>query len=108
MPVWIAIALQAAPLAGAPSDGATPSLGSADQPTLSVVRPHCDPRTNAGDIVVCGRPVRTDQRLERLDPRFERSSPDADGLFSRRLSGRASLHGGGPKGSVGMTLRIGF
>jgi len=109
MPVWIAIALQAAPLGDTPQVGVTPSQGSPDQPTFTVLRPRCDPSTNEGEVVVCGRPVRgTNQRLERLDPRFERSNPDDDGLFSRRLSDRATLQGGGPKGSVGLTLRIGF
>lgn len=109
MPVWIAILLQATPLGGPPLVRVTPSLGSPDQPTFSVLRPQCDPSTSAGEIVVCGRSVRRPgQRLERLDSRFERSNPDDDGLFSRRLSGQATLQGGGPKRSVGMTLRIGF
>ncbi len=109
MPIWIAIALQATPLGGTPPVRVTPSQGSPDQPTFSVLSPRCDPNTSAGEIVVCGRSVRTtSQRLERLDSRFERSNLDADGLFSRRLSGQATLQGGGPKRSVGLTLRIGF
>jgi hypothetical protein len=109
MLAWIAIALQAAPSSGTAPVSVTAPPALPDQPAFSVLRPECDPNPMTGDVVVCGRPVHgPGQRLERLDPRFERSNPDDEGLFSHRLSGRATLHGGGPKRSVGMTLRIGF
>src|SRR6476661_3044875 len=109
MLAWIAIALQVAPSGGTPPVSVTTAPGLPGQPAFSVLRPQCDPNTMAGEVVVCGRPVRgPGQRLERLDPRFERPTPDDAGLFSRRLSGQATLHGGGPKRSVGITLRIGF
>jgi hypothetical protein len=109
MPVWIAIALQATPLGGTPPFGPTPSQGSPDQATLSVLPPRCDPSAIAGEIVVCGRTgSHTSQRLQKLDSRFERSNLDDEGRFSRRLSDQAAIGGGGPKGSVGLTLRIGF
>jgi len=107
--VWIAIALQATPLGGPSPAGAAPSPGSSDRPAFSALSRQCDPSAGAGEVVVCGRPLRgPGQRLERLDPRFERARPDDDGLFLRQLSGRATLQGGGPGRSVGLTLRIGF
>lgn len=108
MLVWIAMALQATPAGAAPPLRATPPANSTDLPAISILRPQCDPGMSTGEIVVCGRAVRgPGQRLERLDPRFERARSE-DGLFTRRLSDRATLQGGGPKSSVGMTLRVGF
>jgi hypothetical protein len=108
MLVWIAIALQATPSGGAPPPRATPPPTSPELLTFSVLLPQCDQGMSTGEIVVCGRvPRGPGQRLERLDPRFERVRPE-DGLFTRRLSDRATLQGGGPKSSVGMTLRVGF
>jgi hypothetical protein len=70
--------------------------------------PTCAPAESAGEIVVCGRTRRfNDQRLPELDPRFAKTDSES-GLFARKLSDRATLDGGGPKGSVGFTLRIGF
>lgn len=97
MPIWIAIALQAGQ-----------SGGVSDQRILSVL-PRCAPAAGSSDIVVCGRPDhRDDQRLTKLDPRFEQSGPANDGRFTHKLSDSATLSGGGPKGSVGLTLRVGF
>src|SRR5437868_6125572 len=96
-----AVALQAAPSGTAPPISVAPPPGLPDQAALSVLRPQCDPDPISGEVVVCGRRVPSPgQRLERLDPRFERSNPDDDGLFSRRLSRQATLHGGGPRRSV--------
>ena len=107
MLAWIAVALQPAPSGGAPVT--VPPSASPDPPAFSVLRPQCDPNRSAGEIVVCGRHARgPGYRLERLDPRFDQPNPNDEGLFSRRLSGQATLQGGGPKRSVGMTLRIGF
>ena len=75
---------------------------------LDVAQAACVPNDDPNDIVVCGRTNRRNsQRLERLDPRFERVTRST-GLFERRLSDTATMTGGGPKGSVGVTLKLGF
>ena len=102
----IALALQAAALGEVPA---------ADRASLNVeqllerlaVAVLCPASEGATDVVVCGRAAR------RINPRFE---PDArfeqerlpDGRFIRRLSDAASIEGGGPRGSAGVTLRLGF
>lgn len=85
---------------------------SADAPQLptrlSVTQAACAPNDDPNDIVVCGRTNRRNsQRLERLDSRFERVT-SSNGLVERRLSDTATMTGGGPKGSVGITVKVGF
>jgi hypothetical protein len=83
--------------------------GAPQLPTrLSVTQAACAPNDDPNDIVVCGRTNRRNsQRLERLDPRFERVT-SSNGLVERRLSDTATMTGGGPKGSVGITVKVGF
>jgi hypothetical protein len=100
--MWIALALQAAQSGGA-GDG-----GPAVPPAQLTLLPVCPPADSSGDIVVCGRTdPRNDQRLRTLDPRFEPLRLP-DGRYFRRFSGGFELEGGGPKGSVGLTLRTKF
>jgi hypothetical protein len=105
--MWIALALQAAQSSGVPG----PNPAALDPAVLHVklaVLPRCPASDSPDGIVVCGRSDRRNsQRLEKLDPRFE-DLRLADGRFLRRLSGTSSLEGGGPKGSVGLTLRLRF
>ncbi len=104
MTIWMAIALQAVP------PGAVADPGAGRPPEYSSLRPpmRCEPSAGSGNIVICGRSDRNDdQRLPKLDPRFERTRSD-DGLFTRGVSEKASLGGGGPKGSVGITLKLGL
>lgn len=105
--MWIALALQAAQPAGAP-DASPAAFGRADLQLNLTAPPRCDPSDDPDTIIVCGgADQRNDQRLEEPDPRFERPrSPD--GRFVRRLSEASTLEGGGPRGSVGITLRTKF
>jgi hypothetical protein len=104
-PLWTALALQAAQSGGAPDP---PPAHLAELQVKPILPPNCSPSGSPDDIVVCGRPDRRDsQRLEPLDPRFENERPP-DGRFVRRLSETATIEGGGPKGSFGITLRVKF
>ena len=104
-PTWIALALQAVSVAGLPGydrlAGERPEL----QMKLDVL-PRCSPADGPEEIVVCGL-RRNSQRLQELDARFERTRLP-DGRFSRELSETSTLEGGGPKGSVGISVPIKF
>lgn len=107
----IPVILQAALVAGAVNADATKPV-SKDTPQLSAHLSFTGSawqyNGNSDEIVVWGRTDRrNNQRLDRLDTRFERPTSSA-GLFERRLSGSTTMTGGGPKGSVGITLKVGF
>ena len=107
MPVWMALALQAAPLGGTTVADPVVLKSLPDRTILSLL-PRCGSTGSSDEIVVCGRANRDhDRRLPKLDPRFEQSRLDS-GLFTLRLSDQATIGGGGPKGSVGITLKVGF
>ena len=107
MSLLIALLLQALPAAGPPRAGSLIEDPPALQATIHVL-PRCPTSDSAEEIVVCGRADRRDPyRLEPLDPRFEKR-PLPDGRFVRSLSDTSTLEGGGPKGSVGLTLRTKF
>jgi len=106
MTVLIAMLLQAAPATHHPVLAPATSPLPEQRPLTMVTR--CPQGGDGHDIVVRGRTdQRNSQHLEKLDPRFERSKSDS-GLFERRLSDSATMTGGGPKGSVGITLKLGF
>ena len=107
MSMWIALALQAAQSSGVGHADPAPA-GLAELQSKLILLPPCPESDGPDDIVVCGRAGRPDgQRLEKLDPRFEKPRLP-DGRFVRRLSATSTLEGGGPKGSVGITLRTRF
>ncbi|WP_232283393.1 hypothetical protein [Sphingomonas sp. PAMC 26617] len=105
---FITTLLQAASTSAVAGIAPVPA-GAPEWPTrLSVPRAACAPEDDPNDIVVCGRPNRRNsQRLERLDPRFERVANPTE-LLERRLSDTATMTGGGPKGSVGITITFGL
>jgi hypothetical protein len=105
--MWIALALQAAQ-SGAASDSGQPPVDLTQLHALLTAPSDCAPSAGPDDIVVCGRTNRVNnQRLEKLDSRFE-DLRLPDGRFVRRLSPSSTMEGGGPKGSVGITLRMKF
>jgi hypothetical protein len=105
--MWIALALQAAQSGGVSGVNSAPVDREELQARLTVL-PRCPTSDNPDEVVVCGsNHQRNSQRLERLDPRFEELRLP-DGRFIRRLSDSATLEGGGPRGSVGITFRTKF
>jgi hypothetical protein len=106
MPRWIIMALQTAQASDASGFDLAREERPRDKITLSTAQ-RCAAPDNSADIVICAR-TRADQRLQQPDPRFEDPLLDADGRLIRRLSDTATLRGGGPKASVGLTLKLGF
>ena len=109
MPAWVPAAEHSAP-PPAPLDFDLASSGLARRSVDFSAASRCGKANDLTEIVVCGRADQNSkQRLGELDPRFGGNGlllPD--GRLTLNFPNGVTLEGGGPKGSVGITLKKKF
>ena len=109
MPAWVPAAEHSVP-PPAPLDFDLVSPGLAKRSADFGASSRCGKANDLTEIVVCGRADQNSkQRLGELDPRFGSNGlllPD--GRLALTLPNGLILEGGGPKGSVGITLKLKF
>jgi len=109
MPAWVPAAEHTAP-PPAPVDFDLASSGLAKPIADFSTSSRCGKANDLAEIVVCGRSDQNSkQRLNELDPRFGGNgflSPD--GRLVLPLPDGLVMEGGGPKGSVGITVKLKF